>query len=127
MLETVETDTRTVTALFRFDERPSGVRDGELARVAVATRTPARGFWLPITALTESRRGLWSAYVVEEDDGSLTVGRRELEVIHAESDRAFVRGTLRDGERVVATGLHRLVPGQRIRLGSEPAAPTASN
>ncbi|MBW2312724.1 MAG: efflux RND transporter periplasmic adaptor subunit [Deltaproteobacteria bacterium] len=138
LLDTVETDTRTVTALFRFAERPMGVLDGELARVAVVTQTPTRGFWLPITALTESRRGLWSAYVVEEANGRLTVGRRELEVIHAESDRVFVRGTLRGGERVVATGLHRLVPGQqvrlntdpigkRVRLDSDPTAPSALN
>ena len=39
-----------------------------------------------------------------------------------ESERAFVRGTLRDGDRVVTTGLHRLVPGQRVRV--EDAAPS---
>jgi len=116
LLETIETDTRTVTAVFRFAERPAGVRDGQIARVALATSNPARGFWLPITALTESRRGLWSAYALVADAGAHRVERRELEVLHAEADRAYVRGTLRDGERVVATGLHRLVPGQRVRV-----------
>ena len=116
LLETVAADTRTVTAVFHFEDRPLGVRDGELARVAIATENVAAGFWLPITALTESRRGLWSAYALTEGDGGPRVERRELEVLHAESDRAFVRGTLRDGETVVATGLHRLVPGQRVRV-----------
>jgi len=122
LLETVETETRTVTAVFRFDERPAGVRDGELARVALAVRNPARGFWLPIGALTESRRGLWSVYVLDESGDGPRVERRELEVLHAESDRAFVRGTLSDGEAVVATGLHRLVPGQRVRVQHKSSA-----
>ncbi len=116
LLETVETDTRTVTAVFRFEDGPAGVRDGELARVAIETEHPGRGFWLPISALTESRRGLWSAFALEGDrPGNLRVSRRTLEVIHAEADRVFVRGTLTDGEWVVASGLHRLVPGQRVR------------
>ena len=122
LLETVAADTRTVTAVFRFEDPPLGVRDGELARVAVATKTAARGFWLPITALTESRRGLWSAYAVSEAGGGPRVERRELEVLHAESDRVFVRGTLQDGEAVVATGLHRLVPGQRVRIQTRAGA-----
>jgi len=115
LLETVETDTRTVTAVFRFLAQPAGVRDGELARVSLASETRTRGFWLPITALAESRRGLWSAYALAPGEEGPRVERRELEVLHAESDRVFVRGTLRDGEEVVAAGLHRLVPGQRVR------------
>lgn len=125
LVETIESETRTVTAVFHFDERPAGVRDGALARVAVATRLDTPGLWLPITALTESRRGLWSAFVVEPDgEDALRVARRELEVLHAESERVFVRGTLEDGETVVATGLHRLVPGQRVRLIESAAAPS---
>ena len=56
------------------------------------------------------------------------VERRQLEVLHAESDRAFVRGTLRDGETVVAMGLHRLVPGLVVHVASVdvPGAPAAS-
>lgn len=121
LVDTVEADTRTVTAVFRFETRPAGIRDGEVARVSIDTPVATRGVWLPITALTESRRGLWSAFALEGDpNGPLRLSRRELEVLHAESERVFVRGTLRDGETVVATGLHRLVPGQRVRLSTAP-------
>ena len=127
VLTTVEPETRTVTAIFRLPELPretAGVKSGALARVAIRRHVAAEGFWLPITALTESRRGLWSAYAVVPVEGEearvaspvLRIDRREAEVLHAEAERAFVRGTLRDGERVVATGLHRLVPGQRVAL-----------
>jgi RND family efflux transporter MFP subunit len=120
VLETIDPETRTVIAIFRFDPPPKHARDGALARLTLDNVVEGLGFWLPITALTESRRGLWSAFALIDDGGEhedvMRVERRELQVIHAEADRAFVRGTLRDGERVVVTGLHRLVPGQRVRV-----------
>jgi len=125
-LPSVEPDTRTVTAIFRLDARPDEagrrIPDGALARVPVERRIPAEGFWLPIGALAESRRGLWSAYVVSPgEEGFATVDRRQLEVLHAEAERVFVRGTLRDGERFGAGGVHRLVPGQRVRVVDDAA------
>lgn len=121
LIPSVDPQTRTVTAIFRIPEPPAGLRHGDMARLAVEAERPAEGFWLPMTALAESRRGLWAAFALvpaEEGGGAAgvhRVERRELQLVHAEADRAFVRGTLRDGERVVATGLHRLVPGQRVR------------
>lgn len=125
-LPSVEPDTRTVTAIFRLDEEPGdpvrGIPDGALARVPVERWVPAQGFWLPVGALAESRRGLWSAYVVSPgEDGFATVDRRQLEVLHTEADRVFVRGTLRDGERIVSGGVHRLVPGQKVRVVDDAA------
>ena len=115
VVPSVEPDTRTVTAVLRFLEPPEGVGHGALGRLSLETRRTESGFWLPIAALTEGRRGLWSAYAVVDDGAGDRVERRDLQLLHVDSDRAFVRGTLRDGERVVATGLHRLVPGQRVR------------
>jgi RND family efflux transporter MFP subunit len=124
VLDDISPDTRTVTAILRFAETPEGVRNGALARLIVERHHTAAGFWLPITALTEGRRGLWSAYALVPEEGRPSVyrvTRRELQLIHAESDRAYVRGTLRDGERVVATGVQRLVPRQLVRVSSEMA------
>ncbi|MEO1613271.1 MAG: hypothetical protein AAFU55_13105, partial [Pseudomonadota bacterium] len=48
-----------------------------------------------------------------------------VEVIHAESERVFVRGTFRDGDFVVVDGAHRIAPGQAVVPipvgGDEPA------
>ena len=123
VLDEVASDTRTVTAIFLLEERETPVRHGALARLLLETRREAPGFWLPISALTESRRGLWAAYAVVAEPGERSwhrVERRELTMLHAESDRAFVRGTLGDGERLVASGVHRLVSGQRVRISSNP-------
>ncbi len=124
VLPTVETDTRTVRVIFRLEAGTRQVRAGALARLRVESRVPGEGFWLPLEALAESRRGLWSAYVVTDDESGAHVDRRQVEVIHATANRVFVRGTLRSGEGVVAAGVHRLVPGMRVRVSSSRLAAT---
>ncbi|MCG8459252.1 MAG: efflux RND transporter periplasmic adaptor subunit [Holophagales bacterium] len=136
ILPSRQSETRAVEVLLGLDASlaagPSDgsgavVRSGDLVRLGVERFEPTRGFWLPTAALTESRRGLWAAYVVIGDgdtgrDG-LTAERRELEVLHQEAERVFARGTLGDGETVVRSGLHRLVPGQQVRLVSDDGEP----
>ncbi|MBT3359188.1 MAG: efflux RND transporter periplasmic adaptor subunit [Rhodospirillales bacterium] len=120
VLPTVEPETRTVpVVLLLGDFNTSKPRSGQLATLEIRRQIAERGFWLPVSALTGGRRGLWSVYVVtptDNADGTLRVERRDVQIIHGESERVFVRGTLRDGERAVATGMHRLVPGQTVRL-----------
>jgi multidrug efflux pump subunit AcrA (membrane-fusion protein) len=41
---------------------------------------------------------------------------RTVEVIHQQSERVYVQGTLLDGDLVVADGTHRVVAGQGVRL-----------
>jgi membrane fusion protein, multidrug efflux system len=120
ILPSVDPETRTVQAVFLLAEldgpRP---RSGQLAVLTIARRVTAEGFWLPVAALTSGRRGLWNAYVATPDpseDGVFRIERRDVRIIHSETDRVFVRGTLREGERVVTAGLHRLVPGQAVKL-----------
>ena len=84
------------------------------------------GTWLSLSALTESSRGLWAAYVADElpaqestDGATHRLVRRDVEIVHVDSERVFVRGTLADGDVVVQEGLQRLVPEQRVRLASD--------
>ena len=49
------------------------------------------------------------------DGGELVAVRRDVEVLHAESQRTLVRGTLQEGDEVIVSGTHRVVAGQRIR------------
>jgi RND family efflux transporter MFP subunit len=128
LLSEIDSSTRTVTAIFELGSAPRVPRVGQLARLKMVRRTKASGFWLPITALAEGRRGLWSAYSLEPDGPDETVrkvGLRELQLLHSEEDRAFVRGTLRDGDVVVQSGLHRLVPGQSVRMAGSDEAESA--
>ncbi len=126
LLPRVDPETRTVTAIFRLLDPSSGVRHGALARVALESRVDAEGFWVPLAALTEGRRGLWAAYVAVPDAGGLTAERRQVELIHTEADRAFVRGTLFEGDRLVAAGVHRIVPGMPVRAAGASASAHSS-
>lgn len=115
--------TRTVDVILTIDGSPVGLRDGELAVLKLERSVPQRGFWLPLSSITESSRGLWSCYVavpVSDSDKSgietHRLERRELELLHQESDRVYVQGTLQEGDVVVEEGLQRLVPGQLVKL-----------
>jgi len=119
LLATIDEHTRTVPAIFELSDPQRKLRRGQLAQLKFKYTVSMPGFWLPSTALAGGRRGLWSAYVVDQTDQGNGLGKlesRELQMLHSEADRIYVRGTLRDGEAVVASGLHRLVPGQIVTL-----------
>ena len=131
VVDTVGRDTRTVTAILHLESAATGdarktLRDGAVVRIALPRTIEGEGAWLPLSALAESHRGLWSAYALvaeREGDAALRrVERRPLEVLYADSERAYVRGTLRDGDQIAASGVHRLVPGQAIRVMPEATA-----
>ena len=105
---------RTVTAVFDLAD-PESTTPGEVVRLAVEQTVDERGSWVPVSALTESQRGLWSVYVVRENAGASIATPDNVEVIHSDGERAYVRGGLRDGDVVITDGLHRITPGQRVR------------
>ena len=110
-------DTRTVDVIFRSSG--SGLRDGDLISIPINTPVQTEGFWLPRMALIGSTRGLWSCYVAERANdetrpGMRRVEKRELEILHQEGDRVFVKGGLREGDHVITSGVHRLVVGQFV-------------
>lgn len=109
--------TRSVDVILTLQASFNGIRRGDLARLEIERPIADPGFWLPLTALTESSRGLWAVYVAADGpDGGKTLERRELEVLHQEADRVFARGTLADHEQIVVAGRHRLVPGQSVQI-----------
>lgn len=109
------TGTRTVPVLFALDRVPP-LPYGEIVELAVPRRTDQTGAWLPLTALVEGPKGLWVVTTVLDSDAGPVTGREAVEVLHVERGQAFVRGTLADGQRVVAGGGNRTVPGQRVAL-----------
>ena len=111
VLPEVDAGTRTLTAVFELDR--SNIPLGAVVELRFDSEIPTAGYWLPLTALTESDRGLWGVFVI---NGDSVVERRLVEVIHTEADQAYVRGTLKPGEKVVRTGVQRIVPGQAVTV-----------
>ncbi len=111
--------TRTIDVIFEPIDFGGALRDGDLVDIPVARQIVGEGMWLPRTALTESVRGLWAAYVlVAGGEGSpdhQRLERRQLEILEEAGDRVYVRGAIADGERVAVNGLQKLAPGQLVR------------
>lgn len=120
----LDRSTRTRTVVFSLDPSTSTkTLPGEVARIELRREIESPGFWLPITSLMRASRGLWSIYVATRtSEGDQVVSRRDVEVIYLEGEWARVRGTLDEGDLVVADGTHRVVLGQKvesIRVGWE--------
>ncbi|MFA9477686.1 efflux RND transporter periplasmic adaptor subunit [Phycisphaerales bacterium AB-hyl4] len=120
LLPVRERATRMVDVLLVLDGELNDLRRGDTAVLSVERQVAGAGYWLPLSALTEGARGLWACYVVETDGGAARVSRRDVELLYQDGERAFVRGALAEGQRVVADGLHRLTPGQVVRVADEP-------
>jgi len=114
IVESVDAPTRTIEAVFELDAGGAAV-DGAVARLRLASRIEQPGFWVPVTALTEGRRGLWSVLVLLPAEGAHRVERRDVQLLYVQADRAYVRGAVAAGERVATAGLERVVPGQLVR------------
>ncbi|MCC7411918.1 MAG: efflux RND transporter periplasmic adaptor subunit [Gammaproteobacteria bacterium] len=110
--------TRTLDLLLDPIAPSAPLRPGDTVRVDIALTLEGAGFWLPLGALTEDPRGLWAVLVAGRQDGPDTtrVERRLVEVVYQSAAQAYVRGTLQAGDRVVASGGHRIVPGQQVRV-----------
>ncbi|WP_108812107.1 efflux RND transporter periplasmic adaptor subunit [Sphingorhabdus sp. Alg231-15] len=121
-------NSRSVDVIVKLPEQDPSIRHGDLARLDVPFEREETGIWLPLTALTENSRGIWAAYVAKQDSkGMIRLERRQLQIIHQETDRVFVRGTLKAGDRVVTGGLQRLSPGQVVELAKPSTANHTSN
>ena len=112
----VATATRTVPVLFDID---AALPVGDIIRFPFPRTSEISGGWLPVSALVEAEKGLWSVYTAKAQDGAQIVGRENVEVVHVEDQTVFVRGTLVDGAVVLTRGLNRVVPGQPITAETE--------
>jgi RND family efflux transporter MFP subunit len=124
ILPVVNPSTRTQIVVLKLESSLiSQINPGQTVRLKLTDTIPTEGFWLPNKALTQGLRGLWTSYVLTKpkaDNPSIpknafVLEQRSVEVLHQESDRVLVRGTLQPGDRIVANGVHRLVAGQIVR------------
>ena len=111
----LDAQTRTRTALFDIDtDDPVYLASGTLT---LTTSLDQSGYAVPLRALRDGVRGLWTVLLLEPDaDDLFTARAAAVEVIQIEGDVAYVRGTLQGDALIVPDGTHRLVPGDRVRI-----------
>lgn len=124
--------TRTLEARFEVSEAPAYLAYGQLVTLNLKQAVNEPGYWVPLSALTEAERGLWSVLAVHDVTGAnkgglqtqgsaqavQQVSRQHVDIIHSDGAMAYVRGNMAESVRVVARGGHRLVPGQRVQIVS---------
>ncbi len=94
---------------------------GELVQVELGTLQADEGVWVPIAALTEFGRGLWSVYIARPDsDGYASVEKAVVELRRIRGDKALIGAGLSADQlpHIVREATHRIVAGQRVRLES---------
>jgi len=109
----IDASNRTVTTVFDIND-VNAVSAGTVVRLGMDREIDQPGLWLPVSALTEAERGLWSIYVARRSGGAWTAEPGIVEVIHQDGERIYVRGAIRDGDRVIIDGLQRITPGQPV-------------
>ena len=120
ILPQVDSATRTQKVVLKLESAAVGeIEPGQTARLTVNETIQTDGYWLPVKALTQGVRGLWTCYVLvpaEESEREAKRGvkaeavvleQRSVEIIQQESSgegadaktRVLVRGTLNPGEQ----------------------------
>ena len=112
VLPELDANTRTQMAIFLPQSKVTNLPLGAVVELVLKEQVGEPGFWLPLAALTESDRGLWGVYVINTSN---QVERHLVEIVHTEAQRVFARGTLVQGDRVINSGVHRIVPGQSVK------------
>jgi hypothetical protein len=107
---------RTVPWILDLDTGQSAlpIRPGQVATLQWSRPMAEAGWRVPMAALTEGVRGMWTGFVVVEADGQSTVQRVDLQVLHTLPDAVVVTGALKTGDRLLIEGVDRVVAGQWV-------------
>lgn len=109
--------TRTRPTLFAVERALAGpLAFGDVIQIDLPRQVSGSGGWVPLSALIEGPRGLWSVYVIDDTGNEPLVARESVELVHATEAQAYVRGALADGTWIVGEGTHRLGVGQPVLL-----------
>ena len=111
----VDPVTRTATAVFSLPENIAAL-DGEPVTLELAQAVYMEGGWLPIAALMEGQRGIWTVLQIVGREGEQHAIREAVEVLEIQGDMAYVRGTIIHGSLIVAHGTHRVTPGALVSV-----------
>lgn len=104
--------TRTVDALFALPAN-ADILVGDLVRANLTVAEEQTGTWIPVSALANGIRGMWTVLVAQQT-GATLLESRTVEVIYTDGEMAYVSGAVQDNELVVLAGTHRFIAGQKV-------------
>ncbi|HFG1785814.1 TPA: efflux RND transporter periplasmic adaptor subunit, partial [Vibrio cholerae] len=69
--------------------------------------------------LTEGIKGSWSVYAIINNDNKNVISRRAVQIHYTDGKNAFISGEFKNGEKIVSSGVHSIVPGQQVKIVEE--------
>lgn len=114
VIPAIEGQTRTMKVTFNLPEDTAA--RGELITAVVQDWQEMQGAWLPLRALSSDVRGLWRVYKIVDGPDGPRVRFENVQILYTDANRVFVTGTISNGDRVIADGIDRLAPGQRVTI-----------
>jgi RND family efflux transporter MFP subunit len=108
--------TRTYAVKVSVQAAPAGMRLGMTATVAIVRRSDASVVALPLAALYQqgAEPAVWVFSGPAEGEGKVEL--RPVKIAAYIEKAVLVSAGLKDGEKVVTAGVHKLIPGQTVRL-----------
>ncbi|MGB0893854.1 MAG: efflux RND transporter periplasmic adaptor subunit [Parashewanella sp.] len=114
--QSISPTTRTHEVRFSLPDN-THLPQAELAYLNRNATVKQSGFWVPVSALTHGVRGLWNVlYLTPDENDQYVVARRDVEIIFSNKNSAYITGALEHGDRIVASGAHKLISGQKVLL-----------
>lgn len=107
--------TRTYLAKFSMPEAGGEVQLGMTATLTLSDPASGKVARLPLSALFDQGQGP-SLYVADEKTGALTLKRVTVKAY--QSNEVLISGGVDEGESVVAVGVQKLDPAQKVRVVS---------
>ena len=108
--------TRTQSVVVQLPNNGSNsVVAGQVCKLKKEFYEPLDGYRVPTTALTKSVRGLWSLFVVQDEDGRKVARKADVVVVKSDVGFSLVQGTLSGQSTIIIDGVHRIVSGQEVK------------
>ncbi len=113
----LDSATQTISAVFDVIAEQSQLVPGQTARLSLGVPLEQQGFWVPLNALREDRRGLWSLYALDSEAGN--AGRyiltpRLVEILYAGAEQVYVRGPMKNGTLILVGGNQTVSAGMVV-------------
>ncbi|HEX6958534.1 MAG TPA: efflux RND transporter periplasmic adaptor subunit [Ferrovibrio sp.] len=118
--------TRTYAVKVTVQNPPEAMRLGMTASVAIIRRSDASVIPLPLPSLYQQgdKPAVW--VFSPRENGQGVVELRPVQVAAYTEHALLIAGGLKAGEKVVTAGVHKLIPGQTVRLLPEAKGGTQS-
>jgi multidrug efflux system membrane fusion protein len=108
--------TRTYAVKVSVQNAPAGMRLGMTSTVSIVRRSEASMVALPLSALYQqgAEPAVWIYSGPAEGEGKVEL--RPVKIAAFIERAVLIADGLKDGEKVITAGVHKLIPGQTVRL-----------